>query len=61
MGREELLSEIHLLNQSNKLLEEELERVRKQREVLSHMLSSCQKRLTELERRGFWARLFNLQ
>ena len=61
MNREkELLSKIHVLNQSNRLLEEENKRIRKQRDALENTLSTYRKRLMILKKRGFWARLFNL-
>lgn len=47
------------LEQSNKLMEDELDRQKRANENLSAFNDQYKKRITELENRGFWARVFN--
>lgn len=47
------------LEQSNKLMEAELDRQKRANENLSAFNDQYKKRITELENRGFWARVFN--
>lgn len=55
-----LQAEVNVIDQSNKLMEAELERKRKQLDAL-HRKSQClREELYELKSRGFWKRLFNM-
>lgn len=54
-----LKDKVGTLEQSNNLVEEELKRVKHAAESLSEFNDQYKKRITELENRGFWARVFN--
>lgn len=56
---EKLSSEIITLRQSNKLLEDELDRVKYQNKVLSRDIKGYRAYIVKLLERGFWERLFN--
>jgi len=47
------------LEQSNKLMKDDLDRQKRANENLSAFNDQYKKRITELENRGFWARVFN--
>ena len=53
-------SEISVLNKSNKLMEEELERKRKQVDAMLKRIMNLREQVFELRSRGFWERLFNI-
>lgn len=56
---EKLKAKNATLEQSNKLMEAELDRQKRANENLSAFNDQYKKRITELENRGFWARVFN--
>jgi len=56
---EKLKSKNTTLEQSNKLMEDELDRQKRANENLSAFNDQYKKRITDLENRGFWARVFN--
>ena len=51
--------EIKTLMQSNTLMEQELKRLRSANTTLNQLNDNYKKQITELENRGFWARVFN--
>lgn len=51
--------EISVLNKSNKLMEEELERKRKQVDAMLKRIMNLRDQVIELRSRGFWERIFN--
>ena len=53
-------SELLTLEQSNKCMEQELERQRKETDKYCALMKASVKRCEELENRGFWRRLFNM-
>ena len=56
---EKLKAKNTTIEQSNKLMEDELNRQKRANENLSAFNDQYKKRITELENRGFWARVFN--
>jgi len=56
---EKLKAKNTTLEQSNKLMEDELDRQKRTNENLSAFNDQYKKRITDLENRGFWARVFN--
>ena len=52
-------SEISVLNKSNKLMEQELERKRRQVDAMLKRNINLREQIYELKSRGFWERLFN--
>ncbi len=55
----EIVSKIRVLEQSNSLIGEEIERLRKENKRLSLVNSSLNKEIQLIKCRGFWARVFN--
>lgn len=51
--------EISVLNKSNKLMEQELERKRKQVDAMLKRIMNLRDQVIELRSRGFWDRIFN--
>lgn len=58
--QEKKLCEFNVLEQSNKLMEKELNRMRRAVNNLNELNDRQERKIFELENRGFWARLFNL-
>ena len=56
---DKLKSKNTTLEQFNKLMEDELDRQKRANENLSAFNDKYKKRITDLENRGFWARVFN--
>ena len=56
---DKLKSKNTTLEQFNKLMEDELDRQKRANENLSAFNDQYKKRITDLENRGFWARVFN--
>jgi hypothetical protein len=56
-----LVDKNHTLEQSNTLMEQELDRVRKANLELCTLSSRLSNELREIKSRGFWKRLFNCE
>lgn len=55
----DLMAKSHALEQSNTLMEQELDRVRKANLELGTLSSQLSNELREIKSRGFWKRVFN--
>ena len=57
---EDLIAKVNTLEQSNRLLEDEVKRLRKKIVGLENIIDDKNKIITHLKSRGFFERVFNL-